>query len=820
LIIVESPTKIKTIGKYLGKGFEVKASVGHIKDLPKNKLGIDPENGFEPTYMVMEDKKKVVADLKLAAARADRILLAPDPDREGEAIAWHVAEEIGKNKIVQRVLFNDLTKETILHALEHPRELNFDLYEAQQTRRILDRLVGYQISPILWEKVKRGLSAGRVQSVAVRIICDREAEIKMFVPEEFWNLTAVLEGKNPPPFEAKLLKLDGKKARVTDGETSAKIAASLQEAAFIVASVEKKEVKRQSPAPFTTSKLQQEASRWFRFSAKKTMSTAQKLYEGIEIGREGQVGLITYMRTDSVRVAAEAVTEAREYIQAAYGTSYLPAKAKTFKVKDAAQDAHEAIRPTAVSRSPKEMKEFLSPDQFKLYQLIWNRFVASQMNPALLDQTTVDIDAVNCVFRAQGAVMKFPGFTVLYTEGKDDNGSEDKELEKLLPEVNKGESLKLLDLKQEQKFTQPPPRFTEATLVRELEEKGIGRPSTYAAIISTIQERQYVNLEKAKFYPTELGVIVTELLVKNFPRILDVAFTASLETQLDEIAEGKMKRLDMLKSFYVPFVEELKKAGTGMRNLKREEIPTDIICEKCGSPMVIKFGKNGRFLACSNYPDCKNTTDFSEDADGKIVPQKANATEAGIDIICEKCGSPMLVKKGKNGRFLACSNYPVCKNTANFTEDAEGKIVPEKAPTTDEVCPLCGKPLAAKKGRYGTFFGCSGYPECKFILKTASRTATEIQKTDQVCEKCGRPMVVKSGRFGTFLGCSGYPECKNIVRATRGVAAEKAPPEITDTLCEICGKPMAVKKGRYGKFLACTGYPECKNIQKYKEREA
>jgi len=821
LIIVESPTKIKTIGKYLGKGFEIRASVGHIKDLPKNKLGIDPEKGFEPTYTVMEAKKKVVAELKRAAAHADRILLAPDPDREGEAIAWHVAEEIGKNKLVQRVLFNDLTKETILHAISHPRELDFDLYEAQQTRRILDRLVGYQISPILWEKVKRGLSAGRVQSVAVRIICDREEEIKKFVPEEFWNLTAVLEGENPPPFEAKLLKVDGKKAKVADGETSAKIAASLKEAVFTVAAVEKKEVKRQSPAPFTTSKLQQEAARWLHFTAKKTMSTAQKLYEGIELGREGQVGLITYMRTDSVRVAGEAVTEARDYIKSVYGDSYLPAKAKTFKVKDAAQDAHEAIRPTAVSRSPKEIKEFLSPDQFKLYQLIWNRFVASQMNPALLDQTTVDIDAANCLFRAQGAIMKFPGFTMLYTEGKDDNG-EDKEFGKLLPDVRQGETLKLISLNQEQKFTQPPPRFSEATLVRELEEKGIGRPSTYAAIISTIQDREYVKLEKSKFFPTDLGVLVTELLVKNFPRILDVAFTASLETQLDQIAEGKTKRLDMLNSFYAPFLEELKKASAGMRNIKKEEIPTDIVCEKCGSPMVIKWGKNGRFLACSNYPTCKSTTNFSQDAAGKIIPEKAAATETAADIACEKCGSPMLIKRGKNGKFLACSNYPVCKKTANFTEDADGRIIPEKAPTTDETCPLCGKPLVAKRGRYGAFFGCSGYPECKFILKTTPGAvpggAVEAgQETEQICEKCGKPMVAKRGRFGTFLGCSGYPVCKNIVRTTRGEAKEKAPVESTDILCEKCGKPMAVRKGRYGKFLACTGYPGCKNIQKYKE---
>lgn len=823
LIIVESPTKIKTIGKYLGGEFEIKASVGHIKDLPKNRMGIDTENGFEPIYTVMESKKKVVADLKKAAAHADRILLAPDPDREGEAIAWHVADEIGKKKIVQRVLFNDLTKETILKALEHPRELDFDLYEAQQTRRILDRLVGYQISPILWEKVKRGLSAGRVQSVAVRIICDREAEIRKFVPEEFWNLTALLEGNNPPPFEAKLLKIDGKKAKIPDGETSAKIASSLKDASFVVSTVEKKEVKRQAPAPFITSKLQQEASRWFRFSAKKTMATAQKLYEGIETGKDGQVGLITYMRTDSVRVAAEAVAEARDYIKAVYGDSWLPPKPRAFKTKESAQDAHEAIRPTSVSRTPKEMKEFLSPDQFKLYQLIWNRFVASQMNPALLDQTTVDIAAANCLFRAQGAIMKFTGFTVLYTEGRDDNGSEDREMENLLPEVASGDRLKLLDLKQEQKFTQPPPRFSEATLVRELEEKGIGRPSTYAAIISTIQDREYVRLEKGKFFPTDLGVVVTDLLVKNFPRILDVAFTASLETQLDRIADGHAKRVETLNDFYQPFLEELKQAGSGMRDVKMG-IKTDVVCEKCGSPMVIKIGKNGRFLACSNYPACKNTTDFTEDPSGRIIPEKAEGKDISTGIACEKCGSPMVIKIGRNGRFLACSRYPDCKNTANFTEDADGNIVVEKVPTTDAVCPLCGRPLVARKGRYGMFFGCSGYPECKYIQKPRpSEDAGEAGKTgetDQICEKCGRPMVEKRGRFGTFLACSGYPECKNIVRTPRGAPKEKTPPEITDILCEKCGKPMAVKKGRYGKFLACTGYPECKNIQKYREPEA
>jgi DNA topoisomerase-1 len=769
LIIVESPTKVKTIRKYLGAEYDVRASVGHVKDLPKNSLGIDPEKGFEPTYLVMDSKKKVIAELKKAAAGAQQILLAPDPDREGEAIAWHIAEEIGgKGKTIRRVLFNDLTRDTILDAIAHPRDLDFNRYEAQQTRRILDRLVGYQISPILWDKVKRGLSAGRVQSVALRIICDREAEIRAFVPEEYWNLTALLEGSNPPPFEAKLAKIDGKKAKVGNGERSAEVIAALQGTPFTVSDVEKKEVKRQPPAPFTTSKLQQEASRWLRFSAKKTMSTAQRLYEGIELGPEGPVGLITYMRTDSVRLAAEAINEAREYIQSNYDPTYLPPKPRIFKVAGAAQDAHEAIRPSSLAYPPQTIKQFLTPDQFRLYQLIWNRFLACQMNPALLDQTTVDIAAANCLFRAQGSVMKFPGFTIVYTEGKEDSGEENG-FGKLLPAVREGEVLKLLSLTPEQKFTQPPPRFSEASLVRELEENGIGRPSTYAAILSTIQEREYVLLEKGKFIPTDLGILVTDLLVKNFPRILDVAFTASMETELDRIEEGKTKRLDTLNNFYNPFMEELRKAKANMRDIKREEIPTDLLCEKCGKPMVIKWGKNGR--------------------------------------------------------FLACTNYPACKNTKNFIQDEKGEIRPEEK-TTDIPCPLCGKPMLSRQGRFGKFLGCSGYPECKHTINiapdgTPATPAAEGKAPDAVCDKCGKPMVLKRGRFGVFLGCSAYPECKNIVKASPsgqpiGAAADQ---EISDVLCDKCGKPTAVKHGRYGKFLGCTGYPACKNIMKYKAPE-
>ena len=763
LVVVESPTKVKTIKKFLGSGFDVVASMGHIKDLPKSTLGIDLENNFEPTYNPIETKKKIIDDLKKAAKNAENIYLAPDPDREGEAIAWHISEVVStKNKKIYRVLFNDLTKKTVLEAINNPLELNFNKYEAQQTRRILDRLVGYQISPILWDKVKRGLSAGRVQSVAVRMICEREDEINKFIPEEYWNLLAKFEGNNPPPFDAKLLKIGGKKAKVINGEQSAKLAETLKKASFIVERLEKKELKRSALPPFTTSKLQQEASRWLRFSAKKTMMVAQKLYEGIELGKDGSVGLITYMRTDSYRIAEEALTEVRAYISENYSPDYLPPKPNFYKNSQKAQDAHEAIRPSTMAYKPQAIKEYLSSDQFKLYQLIWNRFTASQMNPAIFDQTTIDIAGANCLFRAQGQVLKFPGFTIVYTEGKDEKEEENGQ-DKLLPEVKEKEKLKLINLNTEQKFTQPPPRFSEASLVRELEEKGIGRPSTYANIISTIQDREYVRLDKGKFFPTELGVVVTELLVKSFPTVLDIAFTADMENKLDMIEDGTSKRVKTLKDFYSPFAQELTKAKDEMRNIKREETPTDLVCEKCNSPMIIKWGRNGNFVACSNYPECKNTMNLTQDKEGKIKTVEAKTTEAK----CNKCGKAMVVKEGRFGQFLACSGYPECKNTINATQNDKGEIVALEAQATDTVCELCGKPMVFKRGRYGQFLGCSGYPECKNIKnmqkgKDGEMVPQEAETTDAICEKCGKPMAVKRGRFGKFLGCTGYPECKNI----------------------------------------------------------
>lgn len=770
LIVVESPAKVKTIKKFLGSDYQVMASVGHVKDLPKSTLGIDIAKDFSPTYQIMEDKKKVLSEIKKASEKSANIYLAPDPDREGEAIAWHIAEEVGLGKRpIYRVLFNDLTRNTVISALEHPTELDFNKYEAQQTRRILDRLVGYQISPILWEKVQRGLSAGRVQSVAVRIICDRETEIRNFISEEYWNLTAVLTGESPQTFEARLVKIDGRKAKLSKEPEVKALLDILHQASYLVGKIEKKEVKKQPPPPFTTSKLQQEASRWFRFSAKKTMSVAQKLYEGIDLGKEGSVGLITYMRTDSVRISDDALKAVRNFIGENYAPEYLPAKSRFFKTSDRAQDAHEAIRPSSMDHRPQDIRQHLTDDQFKLYQLIWNRFVASQMNPVISAQTTIDINAAHCQFRAQGSTLIFPGYSVLYSERKEEAEEENGTGEKMLPSVRENETLNLQALKPEQKFTQPPPRFTESSLVRELEENGIGRPSTYATILSTIQERNYVTLKEGKFHPTELGILITELLVKNFPRILDVEFTASLETQLDQIAEGAQQRLAALKMFYESFKTELDEAKAHMRNVKREAEPTDLVCEKCGKPMVKKWGKNGMFLACSGYPACKNTSDLGENR--KETPQET-------DVSCNLCGRKMVVKKGKFGNFLGCSGYPECKNILNYTLDETGQIKVTQGSDEEEMtCEKCGAKMTKKRGKFGYFWGCSGYPACDHIIKIkrgggpAKKAEPAEIAPDVVCPNCGKAMIIRSGRFGKFLGCSGYPECKTIVKMKKNASA-------------------------------------------------
>ena len=744
LVIVESPAKAKTIAKYLGKDYTVKASVGHIMDLPKSKLGVDLENNFEPKYIVIRGKAPVVKELKAAAKKADRILLATDPDREGEAIAHHVLEAISgsiKHTEVYRVLFNEITKKAILLAIEHPGKIDANKVYAQQARRILDRLVGYQISPILWTKVRRGLSAGRVQSVALRLICEREEEIKAFIPEEFWSLSALLEGKFPPQFEAKLLKKDEEKIKVKNKDEVQKILADLQGAAYTVTKVDRKERRRNPVAPFTTSKLQQEAGRKLGFTAKRTMGIAQSLYEGVDVGKEGTVGLITYMRTDSTRVGAEAQEEAKEFITNKYGKEYVPEKPPVYAVSKSAQEAHEAVRPTSVLREPDAIKQYLQPDQYKLYKLIWNRFVASQMNPAIIDQTSVDVTANGYTFRATGSIVKFPGFMAVYMEEKAEDvaPTEEESSEAVLPPLTEGDTLSLIKLDPKQHFTQPPPRFSEALLVKTLEEKGIGRPSTYAAIISTIQDRDYVNKVENKFRPSELGVLVNDLLVSNFPVIMDVAFTAGMEEELDKIEEGTMLWVDAVKDFYKPFNESLEKAHAEMKDVKAELAPTDIVCEKCGKPMIVKWGRNGQFLACSGYPDCKNAKPFVRTEDGTVEA----APEETTDEICPKCSSPMIFKRGRFGKFLACSKYPECNHTQGMS--------------TGVICPEDGGKIVERRSRFGKmFYSCANYPACKYAIWNKP-----IQRP---CPQCNAPFLVEkySKKTGLSIACNskecGYKE--------------------------------------------------------------
>jgi len=672
LVIVESPAKARTLNKYLGKGYQVKASMGHVRDLPKSKLGVDVENNFKPTYVTIKGKEKVLRELKKDAKDTQEIFLASDPDREGEAIAWHVAQALGKkeDRKLKRILFHEITQKAIQEALKHPSPIDTNKVNAQQARRILDRLVGYTLSPLLWRKVERGLSAGRVQSVAVRLICEREEEIEKFVPREYWTITAHLEKKGtPPPFSANLFKVKGKKAELTQEKEVKEVLDNLKGATYKAVKVDKKERRDNPKPPFITSTLQQEAARKLGFTAKKTMLIAQQLYEGMDLGEEGPVGLITYMRTDSVRLSPEAQKKARKVIRELWGAKYLPAKAPQYKSKKSAQEAHEAIRPTEPARRPDSLKGFLPQDHWKLYKLIWDRFMASQMEPALYDVTTVDIQAGEYLFRATGRVLRFPGYTILYTEGKDEKGEEEEPVS--LPPLKEKTTLELTKLEPKQHFTQPPPRFTEATLVKTLEEKGIGRPSTYAAILSTIQERGYAEKKQKRLYPTILGRTVNELLVKFFPRILDVDFTARVEEFLDEIEEGKRKWIEPLREFYTPFMEELKVAEDRMERVKKTGKTTDIICEKCGKPMVERWSRHGRFLGCSGYPACKNIIPLN--SQGKIMekegPDKSHPCPA------EGCDGYLVKRRGRGGRFFyGCSNYPKCRFTNNNLEDMEKGI--------------------------------------------------------------------------------------------------------------------------------------------------
>ncbi len=665
LIIVESPAKARTIKRYLGKDFNVEASSGHLIDLPNSKLGVDIEKNFKPEYVVIKDKKKFLDQLEKASKKADSIYLASDPDREGEAIAWHIVDRLKIKDKAYRVLIHEITEKAVLEAVRNPSRLSRDRFEAQQARRILDRLVGYQVSPILWKKVRRGLSAGRVQSVALRLVVEREREIENFKPDEYWTIEAELEKllDDTTSFVAFLSKYDGEKVEIKNEDQAKGIVEALRNEKYAVLSLEKKERTRTAPPPFITSTLQQEASRKLRFPVKRTMAIAQKLYEGIELGEEGPDGLITYMRTDSVRVSDHAISEARTYIGDVYGDDFLPESHIVYKVKKSAQDAHEAIRPTSVIKSPDSIKQYLSEDEFELYKLIWQRFVASQMNPALYDQTTVEIEAGKGLFRATGSVMKFTGFTVVYMEGKEEEEeAKEKEEERKLPDLSEGEELKLIVLEGKQHFTQPPPRFTESALVRELEEKGIGRPSTYATILSTIQDREYVIKEKNRLKPSLLGCAVTDLLIEGFPEVMDVQFTAEMEEKLDEVEEGNVNWVKLLDGFYKGFGKRLKQAEVSMRSLRREGVPTEIDCEQCGSQMIIKWGKRGEFLSCSRYPECKNAKQFEYGDDGEIRIKERKEPELRHDIPCDLCGKPMVVRRSRYGKFLGCSGYPECKN--------------------------------------------------------------------------------------------------------------------------------------------------------------
>jgi DNA topoisomerase-1 len=743
LVVVESPTKVKTLKKYLGRDFNIAATVGHLKDLPRKEIGIDIERDFKPQYCNIPGKQKVIRSLRQAAGDTDTVYLAPDPDREGEAIAWHTAEILKmKGRSFHRVLFHELTRNAIQQAMANPQKLNDDKFEAQQARRILDRLVGYQVSPILWRKVKSGLSAGRVQSVAVRIICERERAIQAFRPEEYWSVTAHLEGAHPPPFEAKLIKKNGQKIKITDAQTAEALVKELRDSRFRVAQVTPKTTRRNPQPPFITSKLQQEAIRKLRFSAKKTMTVAQQLYEGIELGPEEPVGLITYMRTDSTRISRESAAEARQLICDRFGGDYALRQPRFFKNRKKAQDAHEAIRPTSVFNTPEKLASFLTADQLALYRLIWQRFIASQMKPALINQVSVGIDAGAYRLAASGSNIQFPGFMVLYTTA-DDNGSDALAPKKnALPELRQGETLALRQLEPKQHFTQPPPRFSEASLVKELEENGIGRPSTYASILSTIREKGYVELIKGYFRPSELGFIVNDLIVKNFPEVFDVDFTAKMEDELDRIESAELKARDVLCRFYHPFKRKLDSAAEDMLSVKGVGLPTQLQCPRCQRELRIKIGKNGHFLACSGYPECSYSSDYTRDEHGIIQPVKPSDPEP-VDRVCARCGRPMVLKRGKYGQFLACSGYPECKHTESLNAENAGK-------STGVPCPQdgCDGELVERKSKRGKiFYGCSRFPQCTYALwdKPVARP----------CPRCGAPLLVEktSKKEGRFLQC-------------------------------------------------------------------
>ncbi len=717
LVIVESPAKAKTLKKFLGKNFNIEASYGHVIDLPKNEFGVDIDRGFEPKYTVIEGKEKVLKKIKKAAKQSDVVYLASDPDREGEAIAWHIAKyiKLPKDKI-KRALFHEITKNAVQEAIKNPTSIDLNKFNAQQARRILDRIVGYQISPLLWKKIKRGLSAGRVQSVAVRLVCEREEEIRNFIPEEYWTIEAIFLVDENKSIELKLTKKNGKKVKIPDKKTADEIVKELKNSEFIISKVVKKDRRRNPQPPFITSTLQQEASSRLNFRPTKTMQVAQSLYEGIPLGEEGPVGLITYMRTDSYRLSDVAIGSCRKFIKENFGKEYLPGKPLSYTPKGKkVQDAHEAIRPTSVYRTPESIKQYLTNDQYKLYKLIWNRFVACQMKPAIYEQTTITVKAKNYEFTGTGSILKFDGFLKVL--------SHLREKDKELPEVFENQKLQLKEIIPKQHFTEPPPRYTESTLVKALEEKGIGRPSTYAPTISNIIERKYVEVKDKKLYPTELGMIVNKLLVENFPEIFNVNFTAQMEEGLDKVEVGELNWKEILYQFYEKFKDTLENAYKNIKHIKSIIEDSQYTCDKCGSKMVVRWGEHGKFLACSNYPECKNTKPLKIATDGTLKIEEAEKTGEK----CEKCGADMIIKHGKFGKFLACSNYPECKNTK---------------PISIMKCPLpgCNGEIIMRKTKRGrSFYGCTNYPECKF--------AEWYEPVDKMCPECGNPYLIKKSKY-------------------------------------------------------------------------
>jgi len=816
LVIVESPKKAKSINKFLGTAYVVKASMGHVRDLPKRKLGLDVEQGYKASYEIVPAKKETIGELKRAAAKTGIVYLATDPDREGEAIAWHLQQALDlPDDRVRRVTFHEITERAVTDAFGRAGPINMDMVNAQQARRFLDRFVGYQISPLLWKKVgARNLSAGRVQSVAVRLIADREREIRAFVTEEYWKIAAIVSPAGSSvvsdQFTANLAEYNGVKFEAKNEAVAHAVRDALQSVPYSVSKIDETEKLDKAAPPFKTSTLQQQAAIRLRFSSKKTMKVAQELYEGIEVDGTGPVGLITYMRTDSLRVSDDATTAVRDKIKHDFGDRYLPAKPIRYAAGKMAQEAHEAIRPTDMALSPERIKGHLTHDQFRLYQLVYARFLASQMAPAVFMVTDVAITAGAGLFKAQGKVQKFDGHRRAWPPGG-------KQEDELLPVLAAGLALDLHRLEATQHFTQPPPRFSEATLIKALEKEAIGRPSTYAPIIQTIQDRGYVEQKERRFRATDLGMAVTDLLVEQFPKILDLKFTAHMEDKLDEIASAKEEMTKVLDEFYYPFQEELKVAET---HTERVQIPTSETCHVCGDPMVLKFGRTGQFLGCSKYPECKAT---------RPLGGQPRALAVESEHSCPKCGKKLLIRENKRGeKFFSCSGFPECKESFNI--DAQGDPAPS-AVATEHTCQKCGKPMALRQGSRGTFLGCTGYPKCKNALPVDDQgRPVQPVKVEVACTKCGGAMAVRRGRRGSFLGCMNYPKCRGtapIPDDLKDKLAEEAGPPAApahdlksipiEETCEQCGGAMVARRSRRGYFLGCAQYPQCKGTRQPSE---